>query len=205
MKFIVFEGLEGSGKTTQLRLLAERLKTLGKPYLATRQPSDNPVGALMRTSTDGFLTLENETMALLVAADRYQHVYGEISPALDAGKYVLCDRYYFSSFACQGIEPGVFARIAAYNALVMAYCRPHITFFLDTAPEECMRRITANRDYGGLYDSLSQLEAIRQRYGMIFEDLKETNPTIVIDGNKDEGRIATEIAAHLGLEQNVEE
>jgi dTMP kinase len=199
MRFIVFEGLEGCGKTTQLRLLANKLEALGLPFLATRQPSDNPVGKLMRTSTDGLLKLENETMALLVAADRYQHVYDEIAPALADEKYVLCDRYYYSSFSCQGIDPGVFARIAAYNGLVMAYCRPDITFFLDTAPEECMRRITANRDYGGLYDNLTQLTKIRERYLSIFDQLAQSDPVVIIDGNADEETIAKQILGYLGI------
>jgi dTMP kinase len=201
MKFIVFEGLEGSGKTTQLRLLAKKLETLNVPHITTRQPSDNPVGALMRTTTDGKLKLENETMALLVAADRYQHMYEEIVPALDAGKVVLCDRYYYSSFACQGINPGVFARIAAYNGLAMAYCKPDITFFLDTDPKECMRRITANRDYGGMYDSLSQLLEIKERYMDAFEQLKETDRVVFVNGDAGEEAIATLIFDYLDLKE----
>ncbi|MCL2605333.1 MAG: dTMP kinase [Defluviitaleaceae bacterium] len=199
MKFVVFEGLEGSGKSTQLRLLAEKLETLGVPHITTRQPSDNPIGKLMRTATDGFTKMENETMALLVAADRYQHVYDVVMPALEEGKAVLCDRYYYSSFACQGIDPGVYARVAAYNGLAMAYCKPDLTFFLDTDPKECMRRITANRDYGGLYDSLTQLTEMRERYMAIFEQLKESDPVVVIDGGADEETIAAQIRNHLGI------
>jgi len=199
MRFVVFEGLEGSGKTTQLRLLAEKLAALNIPHLTTRQPSDNPIGSLMRTSTDGFLALENEAMALLVAADRFQHVSSEIFPALEAGKNVLCDRYYYSSFACQGINAGAFARVAAYNGLVMDICRPDITFFIDTTPEECMRRITTNRNYGGLYDNLDQLKIMRERYLAVFEQLKETDPVVFINGDNDETTIKNEILKYVGL------
>jgi len=199
MKFIVFEGLEGSGKTTQLRLLAEILAQKDIPHITTRQPSDNPIGTLMRTVTDGFLPMENETMALLVAADRYQHVCHEIIPALHAGKWVLCDRYYYSSFACQGVDPCVFSRIADYNALVMASCKPDITFFLDVQPQECLRRIQTNRNYGGMYDSLTQLTQIRMRYEKIFDKLNQSDKIIHIDGNTTQENVTAQILKHLSL------
>ncbi|MCL2499041.1 MAG: dTMP kinase [Defluviitaleaceae bacterium] len=209
MKFIVFEGLEGCGKTTQMRLLTNKLEAMNIPHTATRQPSDNPIGKLMRSATDGFTKMENETMALLVAADRYQHVYDVITPALEDGKIVLCDRYYYSSLAYQGIDPGAFARVAAYNGLAMAYCKPDITFFLDVRPEECMRRIQAYREYGGagyeeyggLYDSLEQLTLIRERYIAAFEQLKETDPVVFIDGIGDQKTVAAQILGHLGIKE----
>jgi dTMP kinase len=104
-KFIVFEGLDGCGKTTQLLLLSERLKRAGVPHIATREPSDgNPVGRLVRDAVHGSVTLENETLALLFAADRYQHIQTEILPALTRGAHVLCDRYYYSNLAYQHDE-----------------------------------------------------------------------------------------------------
>jgi dTMP kinase len=199
MKFIVIEGLDGCGKTTQIRLLAAKLEALGIPCFATRQPSDNPVGKLMRTATDGLEPLENETMALLVAADRYQHVFSEVLPALEAGKIVLCDRYYYSSFAFQGIDTGAFLRVAAYNGLVMAYAKPDITIFIDTTPEECMRRIQTGRDYSGLYDSVEQLSAVRERYMAIFDQLKDSENIAIINGNASESEIAAEIFKLLNI------
>ena len=202
MQFIVIEGLDGSGKSTQVRLLAKRLEALGLPHLITRQPSDNAVGKVMRAATDAKLPLENETMALLVAADRYQHVHHEIVPALQAGQRVICDRYYYSSFAFQGVDADAFARVASYNGLVMAHNKPDITFFLDTAPEECMRRIHAHRtdsDYSGLYDSVQQLTAIRERYMVIFDRLKDEERFVFLDGNDDESVIANKIFATLGI------
>ncbi|MCL2365259.1 MAG: dTMP kinase [Defluviitaleaceae bacterium] len=204
MKFIVIEGIDGSGKSTQVRLLAQRLEKMGLPHMITRQPSDNAVGKVMRAATDAKLPLENETMALLVAADRYQHVHHEIIPALNAGKTVICDRYYYSSFAFQGIDADAFARVEAYNALVMAHNKPDITFFLDTMPEECIRRIHAHRtdsDYSGLYDSVVQLTAIRERYMAIFDQLQNEERFVFLNGNEDEAIIAEKIVATLHLEK----
>ena len=197
MNFIVFEGLEGCGKTTQLRLLAAHLTSRGIAHITTRQPSDNPIGTLMRTTTDGNMTLENETMALLVAADRYQHMHDIVNPALKAGQRVLCDRYYYSSFACQGIDADVYARVALYNQCVIAQRKPDITFFINTSPEECMRRITTHRKSLGMYDSVSQLTAIYNRYLMIYNELKNTDNVVFIDGNDEPSRIATNILSYL--------
>jgi dTMP kinase len=197
MKFIVFEGLDGSGKTTQVRLLAQRLEESGIPCLVTRQPSDSAVGKVMRSATDAKLPLENETMALLVAADRYQHVYDIINPALDAGKIVVCDRYYYSSFAFQGIDGGAFGRVAAYNERVMAQRKPDITFFLDTSPEECMRRIQTGRNYGGLYDSVAQLRAVRERYLRIFDELKDRENIVFVEGGDGEEAVASRVWAYI--------
>jgi len=197
MKFIVFEGIDGSGKSTQARLLAQALQARGLPVLATRQPSDGAVGKVMRSATDGILPLENETMALLVAADRFQHVHDEIKPALAAGKFVICDRFYHSSFAFQGIDDGAFARVAAYNAQVIASQKPDITFFLDVPPEECMHRITAGRNYGGRYDSVAQLTAVRARYLQIFAQVQPEEIICMLNGSASKEAIAAQVLATI--------
>jgi dTMP kinase len=201
MKFIVFEGLDGCGKTTQLRLLSKKLEDLGKQHIRLRQPSDNPIGTLTRTTTDGILRMENESMALLLAADRYQQATAEIAPALAAGKYVLLDRYYYSSFAFQGVEPGIYVRLAAYNGLVMSGHRPDAVFFLDVSPEECMRRITVNRADTGLYESLTLMSEIRARYLTVFDQLRETDRVISIDADAGEETVAARIFEHLGIKE----
>jgi dTMP kinase len=203
VKFIVFEGLDGSGKSTQVRMLAHKMETLGLPYITTRQPSDNKIGAVMRKATDGHLPLENETMALVVAADRYQHVHDEILPARKAGKYVICDRYYYSSFAFQGIDPGAYKRVAAYNELVMKHHKPDVVFFLETTPEECMRRLNDGfggvEGYGGLYDSVAQLTEINKRYKTILGQLKSEENIVFLNGSDGKIKIAEQVLAYLNL------
>src|SRR4051794_39709628 len=108
-RFIVIEGLDGAGTTTQTERLATRLREEGHRVLTTREPSDGPVGMLLRQALTGRLTLPgahaplaDETLALLFAADRTDHLASRVEPALGRGEVVLCDRYVLSSLAYQG-------------------------------------------------------------------------------------------------------
>ena len=191
-KFIVIEGLDGSGKSTQIRKLAENLKAEGIPCLATRQPSDGKVGEMARAATKSGFPLENETIALLFAADRYQHYHDEISPALKAGKYVICDRYYYSNLAYQGQGPDSFNRILSYNQQIMRTGKPDITIFLDVAPEECIRRIKHSRQEISIYETQAKLEQMRERYLTAFYHLRATDNIIIMDTNNVSPQTVTE-------------
>lgn len=108
-RFIVLEGLDGAGTTTQTERLASLLRSEGHDVVTTREPSDGPVGTMLRQALTGRLglpqgrgPLAQETLALLFAADRTDHLHARILPALEQGKVVLCDRYVLSSLAYQG-------------------------------------------------------------------------------------------------------
>jgi dTMP kinase len=204
-KFIVYEGLDGSGKSTQLQMLAAYYAAKGEPCLVTREPSDgNPVGQLTRQTMEHKYRLENETVAMLFAADRYQHLTGEILPALRGGSHVICDRYYYSNFAYQGN----FARVLEYNRASMELLKPDAVFFLDVMPEECMRRINA-RDFNaadsrtlkgrtGLYENIDKLRSVRLGFFDAFERLKATDRVTVIDASGlDATRTFAEVLKHL--------
>src|SRR5215471_2535238 len=107
--FVVLEGLDGAGTTTQAERLASRLRQAGYAVLVTREPSDGPVGTVLRRALAGGVALphrggplSDHTLALLFAADRMDHLCAEILPALGKGQIVLCDRYLLSSYAYQG-------------------------------------------------------------------------------------------------------
>jgi dTMP kinase len=101
--FVTFEGIEGSGKTTQLRRAAAALATGGIAHVATREPGGTPVGALLRQAILQFSgNVDSRTELLMLFADRRQHLVEEIEPALDRGDVVLCDRYTDASRAYQG-------------------------------------------------------------------------------------------------------
>ena len=183
-KFIVIEGLDGSGKSTQAKMLAERIEKSGKPCLATRQPSDGQVGQMARAATKSGFPLDNEAVALLFAADRVQHFHDEIAPALAAGKYVVCDRYYYSNLAYQGVDEAAFRRVTAYNQWIMTHGRPDIVIFLDVPPEACMERIQRRHEEISIYESLALLQAQRERFLYAFSQSKggENILTVNADG-----------------------
>jgi len=179
--FIVLEGLDGSGKSTQARLLSQRLTAAHISNICTRQPTDSPIGKMARAFTQGeFDNLQNETIGLLFAADRFQHFTQEIAPALLQGQFVICDRYYYSNMAYQGVDDAALGRIVSYNQAVRAAKIPDITLFLDVKPKECIRRIATARDEMSIYDTLPRLVHLRERYLAAFDQLKVSDNIAII-------------------------
>ena len=140
-RFVVLEGLDGSGTTTQLRMLEERLKAAGIPHMATFEPSDLPVGRLIRDVLKGRVSVEPETLARLFTADRYEHLYGAggMVAAVESGKVVLCDRYLFSSLAYQAVG----APFETVLELNRRFPVPELTVFIDVPPAVCRERRAA--------------------------------------------------------------
>ncbi|MCD7728355.1 MAG: dTMP kinase [Clostridia bacterium] len=142
-KFITFEGCEGSGKSTQIRLLSERLTKEGICHIVTREPGGSDVAEQIRTV---ILNKNNSAMcdeceALLYAAARIQHLTEIVKPALDKGMLVLCDRYVDSSFAYQGCARGLGMEfVADINACALEQFPPDLTLFLDISPKAAFDR-----------------------------------------------------------------
>ena len=142
-KFITFEGCEGSGKSTQLRLLGQYLTQTGVDFIMTREPGGSEIAEdIRRIILNGSYTaMCDECEALLYAASRVQHIKEVIEPALAAGKLVVCDRYVDSSFAYQGYARGLGAEfIKNINAFALEKYSPDITVFLDISPKEAFER-----------------------------------------------------------------
>lgn len=141
--FITFEGIEGCGKTTQIRLLAERLRTSGREVLVTREPGGCPIADAIRSILlhPGSSALVPRAELLLYAAARAQHVDEVIRPALTRGTLVLCDRFIDATVAYQGggrgLDPSL---IASLNALATDGLLPNLTLLLDMPAEEGLQR-----------------------------------------------------------------
>lgn len=141
--FITFEGTDGSGKTTQIKLIEEYMKKMGYEVVLTREPGGTKVSELIR---DLILSPENTeivplTETILYAASRAQHVEQVIKPAIEAGKIVICDRFVDSSYAYQGGGRGVDLKlIADINRIAIEGVIPDITFFLDIEPDIAIKR-----------------------------------------------------------------
>lgn len=141
--FITFEGCEGAGKSTQIRLLSQYLAEQGKECVVTREPGGSAISEAIRAVIlDGKNTaMTDECEALLYAAARAQHLSDTVLPALEVGKTVLCDRYLFSSFAYQGYGRGLdMGFLRAVNSFALQGHMPDITLFLDIPPRSAFER-----------------------------------------------------------------
>ncbi len=142
-KFITFEGCEGSGKSTQIRLLSEKLTAAGVDFIVTREPGGSDVAEQIRKIIlDGKnVSMCDECEALLYAAARIQHLKEIVEPALAAGKLVICDRYVDSSLAYQGAARGLGEKyISEINSVALDSYPPDLTVFLNISPERAFER-----------------------------------------------------------------
>jgi dTMP kinase len=173
--FIVFEGIDGSGKSTQARLLTERFVASGIPCLLTAEPSDGEVGRKIRSSTT---RLPPEEEARLFTEDRRDHLARVILPALAAGITVICDRYVYSSVAYQGVRGIKPSSIISQNR---EFARPaDVTFLIEVPLDEALSRIRSGRG-----DSFSPFE-VRSDLAQVDAMYRKLNDPLVrrIDGSR---------------------
>lgn len=183
-KFIALEGIDGSGKSTQLKLAADRLRQLGYDVRETREPTDFPVGRLLRQILTGEETADGRTIASLFAADRVDHLLhrGGVMDMLGEGAVVMCDRYYFSSYAYHGCDMAM-DRVIAANLISADILRPDITVFVDIPVEVALERITRGRDHVELFETKDRLTRVREKYFEAFEKLEDIENVAVISGD----------------------
>ena len=162
-KFITFEGVEGSGKTTQAHLLGEYLSSLGIPVVVTREPGGTHIGEQVRQT---LLASDNkgmtpETEILLYAASRAQHLREKIIPALDNGQWVICDRYSDATIAYQGYGRGLnLDLIAELNRLISLELEPDLTILLDLDVQEGLKRARKRGEAGNLQEGRFEEEEV---------------------------------------------
>lgn len=140
--FVTLEGGEGSGKSTQLKLLEDYLDKGGYDVIYTREPGGTPISEEIRKILLGGKNVEmsDETEALLFAAARAQHIKEKILPAIVEGKTVVCDRYVHSSLVYQGYARGLGEFVEKVNSYALENCMPDVTIFLDITPERAFAR-----------------------------------------------------------------
>lgn len=196
-KFIVLEGIDGSGKTSQIGPLTARLEGLGVRCLATREPTGGPVGSLIRQIFTGRVSADNRVIAALYAADRIDHLVNEVDGLLrqiDQGVTVVSDRYYFSSYAYHSVDMDMDWVIQA-NSVSAGLLRPTLTIFVDVPVEEAVRRIRQNRQVQEIFDGEDRLRRTRELYFQAFERLRDVENVAVVDGCGTQEEVAQRIWA----------
>jgi dTMP kinase len=199
-RLIVIEGLDGAGTTTQARRLVEHLNAHGKQAHGTREPSDGPVGRLIREMLTGGHAIEGEklsqgTFGLLFAADRLDHMQREVEPKLAAGVTVISDRWYHSSLAYQGTGADR-DWIAMINGRAR---RPDLTIFLKVRPEVAAQRRAAARRKEELFEDLRMQQEVDAGYHATIAELRAAGERIeTLDGEMTEDQVFAAILKLVG-------
>jgi len=175
-RFIVLEGGDGTGTTTQLRAIDRALDASGIPHWTTFEPTEREEGALIRSILSGKLERDPRTIARLFAADRCEHVWGKggIVERLEAGLAVVCDRYVLSSIAYQGAACGLELPLAQNSGFPL----PGLLIYFDLPPAESLRRIS-DREHREIYEELSFQERVGEAYARAIELYAESPMRIV--------------------------
>lgn len=208
--FIVIEGVDGAGTTTQTKELAASLAKRGLPVHATREPSDGPIGVMIRQVLTGRLVVPGlhgprpptwKTMALLFAADRSDHVEAEIEPNLRDGVTVISDRYYHSSVAYQTATApegaGKRGEVAAWVREINRYARrPDLTLVLDIPPDVAARRRTQRGTGQEIYDDLELQRELTRFYAEIDQHFPDER-VVHVDSTRSRDEVAAAIMAHV--------
>lgn len=182
--FIVFEGLDGAGTTTQANLLAEKYNSLNMPCINSCEPTKGFIGKAIREVLSGDIKVAPGTIAKLFVSDRHEHLYNPLNGIISrcmAGDFVISDRYLFSSLAYQSLDYG-FDNVMELNS---KFPLPEHLFFLDVPSEVCQQRLSS-RDLIEIYEDHSLQEKILNYYNRSLKFYADSKMNIhILDGTLD--------------------
>ncbi len=174
-KFIVIDGLDGAGKSTQARLLDKYLREKGYKTFLTSEISHGVIGGILRAYLDGRLNLPKEALPLLFAADRIDHTETKIKPALERGMIVICDRYFPSNLAYQSL----LFDMEWLKSIERFALNPDLIIILDVSVEEALRRLQKERIFFSLYEKKEKFQKVRDAFIKI---AKEYPNAVLVNG-----------------------
>jgi dTMP kinase len=192
--FVVFEGLDGSGTSTQLTLLKQKLEGNGinnPVFTATFEPTDGAVGKLIRSVLKKQLILRPDTLARLFSADRSEHLYATdgIIDRCRRGEVVICDRYTLSSLVYQGIECGM----ELPRCLNEAFPAPELLLFFDIDPGIAQQRM-AGRPSLEIFEHIEFQEKVRRQYHALFDEYRKAGVRLeIIDASQSMEKVAEDV------------
>lgn len=181
-RFIVFEGIDGAGKSTQITLLEKHLKKMGRRVFITSEPTQSVTGGALRDALSGNYKRTPTEMAAMFLADRVFHNVNEncgIKQALERGFDVICDRYYYSSCAYQGMDTDL-DWVMDMNLNCPDIQKPDLCIFLDLDAQSSKKRIDSNRATVEIFeDSSNKLDTIRDKFFEVFGKMKDENICVI--------------------------
>lgn len=196
-RLIVFEGIDGGGKSTQARLLAERLRAEGREVVLTAEPTDLPTGRALREALSGKVKKSECEMALMFVADRIAHntdPENGLRALLERGIDVICDRYYYSTLAYQG-QSTDYAWVREMNLRCPDILRPDLCLYLDLLPEQSLARIRRGREGVEIYENEETLSRVRETFLRVIADLGKEERIEIVDASPAPEEVAEAIAA----------
>lgn len=195
-KFIVFEGIDGAGKSTQIRLLTKALTKRGIPVSQSAEPTIYPSGLKIREVLAGRLPATDDELAVMFASDRENHNTnpdGGINSLLENGITVISDRYYYSSLAYQGVQVGL-SRVISLNLDNPNIRTPDLCIFLDLEPEQSLKRIELRHGQAEIFETYEYLDKTRKTFFKVIDLLRERGENIVcVDASRSPEEIADDV------------
>ncbi|MBP5602525.1 MAG: dTMP kinase [Treponema sp.] len=196
--FIVFEGIDGAGTSTQIKRLVQ---SNPEKYIATAEPTSGPTGKFLRQMLAGDFHVDEKTNAYLFAADRCEHIFGKggVKELCDSGKTVVSDRYFFSSLAYQSVSCGLELPMLLNSPFPL----PEYLFFFDINPEVSLARVNARNEKKEIYENIEaqkKIAALYEKVVSMYEtdaSLREEMKIIRIDASKSIEEIGENISKIL--------
>lgn len=187
-KFIVFEGLDGSGKTTQAEILATRFKKSGREALLTYEQTKGPVGRLISKVLMKKIDLPAQALQFLFVADRVDHLEKEVIPALKLGKIVISDRYFWSTVAYGSLRLDRDWLVSLHR-----YClEPDLVIFIEVDPTICLERIKKRGGERSVFEVQKKLAKVNKTYHWLVK--KFPKKSVIIDGSGEPAEVAKIVA-----------
>jgi len=185
-KFIVFEGIDGSGKSTISNLLFEKLNSEFGNIQKTFEPTDSPIGSVIRNILNKRIIADEKTIGALFLADRLDHIQNPLTGILNylkKGINVISDRYYYSSYAYHVPALSLDWLINA-NKVCADLLRPDIVFYLDISVDESMKRLSKSRQFHDLFETKEKIAQVAKNYKQAIEKEGKKDNVVIINGQR---------------------
>ena len=192
---IAFEGIDGSGKSTQVKILAANLEAAGHKVYTTFEPTNSYIGSLIRDIFSHRKDADHRTIAGLFVADRLDHILNKTNgllKMLEEGYTVIVDRYYFSSYVYQGVHMPVDWVIQA-NSMAVDLLKPDVHIYIDMPPAASMERLAKGREAMELYETLENLERVKALYADLMVRFRLDEQFFVTAGDRSKDEIAADV------------